>query len=48
MFNNQERIQLSVISFLLITLDYWIREWIFAIPNDQEELCSNGHVTHTG
>lgn len=26
MFNNQERIQLSVISFLLITLDYWIRE----------------------
>lgn len=40
MFNNQERIQLSVISFLLITLDYWIREWISTIPNDQEEFCS--------
>lgn len=40
MFNNQERIQLTVISFLLVTLVYWIRERIFTIPNDQEELCS--------
>ena len=41
MFNNQERIQLSVISFLPITLDYWIKNWILTILYDQEEeLCS--------